>query len=123
MRVVAPTTFGAKTTMKKLYLWLAILGFCLPNSLVLLESIETGNVLLYLDPLHTFSEMFANRIASIFAIDLLFGVLVFFLWSYQVARRRDIKGIGFVWVATMLFGFAFGLPWFLYLLEKRKGPQ
>ena len=57
---------------------------------------------------------FANRIATIFAIDLLFGVLVFFIWTYQEAKRLSIRNIGWVWLITMLFGFAGALPLFLY---------
>ena len=64
--------------MKNTYLILAILGFIAPSVLVLLESVETGNILLYTNPLATINGMFANRISSIFMIDLLFAVVVFF---------------------------------------------
>jgi hypothetical protein len=100
--------------MKKLYLGLAILGFILPNYFVLLESIETGNVLLYGNIMDTMNGMFANRISTIFTIDLLFAVMVFFIWSYVESKRKGIKNIAVVWVITMLFGFACGLPLFLY---------
>lgn len=99
--------------MKNLYLILAILGFIIPNSLVFIESIDTGNILLYLDPIHTFQQMFANRISSIFAIDLLLVVAFFFLWSYQQRQGLGNK-LYFTWLCTMLFGLAFGFPLFLY---------
>lgn len=106
--------------MKRIYLVLAIIGFILPNYFVLLESIETGNILLYGNLPATIKGMFANRISTIFIIDLLFGVLVFFLWSYQEAKEKKIKNVGWVWLATMLFGLAGGFPLFLYLREKKK---
>lgn len=104
--------------MKKVYLVLAILGFLIPNYFVLLESIETGNILLYADPVSTFSNMFANRISSIFAIDLLLAVVIFFIWSYFESKKLQIKNVGYVWLITMLFGLAAGFPLFLYLREK-----
>ena len=54
--------------MKKTYLILAILGFIAPSILVFIESVETGNILLYAQPLKTIQGMFANRISSIFMI-------------------------------------------------------
>ena len=109
------------TTMKKqtLYLVLAIIGFILPTIFVIIESLETGNYLLYMDPMATMEGMFANRIAAIFMIDLLFAVVVFFVWSYQEARRYKIGRIWHVWLLTMLLGIAGGLPYFLYLREQK----
>ena len=106
--------------MKNTYLILAIIGFILPNIFVFMESVETGNILLYTNPLATMEGMFANRISTIFMIDLLFAVLVFFLWSYHEAKQHNVKRIGVVWVATMLLGLAGGFPFFLYLRESVK---
>ncbi len=106
--------------MKRIYLLLTVVGFILPSYFVAIESIETGNVLLYADPLATMEGMFANRISSIFAIDLLFAVAVFMLWSYQESKRYGIKKVGLVWALTFLFGFASGLPLFLYLREEKR---
>ncbi len=103
--------------MKKTYLTLCIIGFILPNILVTIESVETGNILLYMHPVATFQDMFANRISSIFAIDLLFAVLVFFMWSYKEASQYPIKNLWLVWTLTMLLGLAGGLPFFLFLRE------
>ena len=67
--------------MKRIYLLLSIIGFLAPTFLVIMESIETGNILLYTQPIATIEGMFANRISSIFMIDLLVTVMVFFVWS------------------------------------------
>lgn len=101
--------------MKNTYLTLCIIGFILPNILVTIESLETGNILLYMNPIATFQGMFANRISSIFAIDLLFTVAVFFLWSFQEARTKQVKNLWLVWTLTLLLGLAGGFPLFLYL--------
>lgn len=106
--------------MKKTYLLLTIIGFLLPNVLVFFESVETGNILLYAQPMATFSDMFANRISTIFAIDLLFAVVVFFVWSYHEFKLNHQKSLWMVWGATMLLGLAGGLPLFLYLREKNR---
>ena len=107
--------------MKNIYLLLAIIGFILPTIFVIFESVETGNILLYTNPLATIEGMFANRISTIFIIDLLFGVLVFMIWSYRESKAHGIKNIGVVWLLTFLFGFAGGFPLFLYLREKASG--
>jgi len=104
--------------MKKIYLTLAIIGFISPSILVSMESLETGNILLYANPIATIEGMFANRISTIFMIDLLFAVFVFFIWSYSEKKKYGIKNVGIVWLLTMLLGLAGGFPLFLYLKEK-----
>ena len=86
--------------------------------MVLTESIETGNILLYTNPLATIEGMFANRISTIFMIDLLFAVLVFFIWTYIDGKKYGINRLGLVWLLTLLFGLAGGFPFYLYLKEK-----
>ena len=104
--------------MKTIYLLLAIIGFVAPSVLVFIESVETGNILLYANPFVTMEGMFANRISTIFMIDLLFAVLVFFTWTYSDGKKYKVKSIGLVWLLTMLFGLAGGFPLYLYLKEK-----
>jgi hypothetical protein len=104
--------------MKRIYLFLALIGFVAPTILVCMESAETGNILLYSNPMATIEGMFSNRISSIFMIDLLFAVAVFFLWSYNESKKHNIGKLGLVWALTMLLGLAGGLPLFLYLREK-----
>lgn len=106
--------------MKKVYLILTILGLIAPSILVAIESYETGNILLYADPVATFTDMFANRISSIFAIDLLFAVIVFMIWSYVESKKHSIPRVWAVWLVTFAFGFAGGLPLFLYLKARKQ---
>ncbi|HAA17022.1 MAG TPA: hypothetical protein DCE41_37040 [Cytophagales bacterium] len=105
--------------MKKVYLVLAIIGFALPNYFVFWESVETGNILLYTHISATLAGMFANRISSIFMIDLLIVVFIFIIWTYQESKSFGIKGIGWLWFATFLLGLSGGFPMFLYLREKK----
>lgn len=106
--------------MKKLYLVLSIIGFIVPTIFVIIESIETSNYLLYTHPMATFEGMYANRISTIFSIDLLFTVMVFFIWSYNESKKHNIKSPYIVWLLTMTLGLAEGFPLFLYLREKSK---
>jgi len=106
--------------MKKNYLLLAVLGFIAPNIFVAIESVETGNVLLWLDPQATLNGMFGNRIATAFIVDLLVVVVIFFFWSYTEAKKHNIKNVWVIWVLTLLFGMAGAFPLFLYVREKHR---
>ena len=97
---------------------MAIIGFMAPSILVVIESFETGNILLYTNPIATIEGMFANRISTIFMIDLLFTVLIFFIWTYIDGKKAGVKNLGLVWFLTMLLGLAGGFPLYLYLKEK-----
>ena len=116
-----PSFFCAQEdqTMKNKYLYLTVVGTILPNIFVTLESFNSGNYLLYADPLATFQGMFANNISAAFVTDLLFIVILFLVWSYQEAKRHKIKNVFGVWIYTFVLGIAGGLPLFLYLREKR----
>lgn len=105
--------------MKNLYLVLAILGFIAPNIFVAMESMNTGNVMLYANPMATVKGMFANHISTAFIVDLLFIVFVFFIWSYLDAKKHGIKHIRVIWILTLLFGIAGAFPLYLYLKERK----
>ena len=59
--------------------------------------------------------MFANRISTIFAVDLFFVVLVTFVWMYDEARQSRIERVWLYWLLTLLFGLAGTLPLFLHV--------
>lgn len=104
--------------MKNVYLFLAIVGFITPNVLVFYESVETGNILLWLDPQATINGMFGNRIASAFVLDLLVVVLVALLWMIIEGRKLGIKNTWVYVALTFLFGLAGTLPLYLYNRER-----
>lgn len=104
--------------MKPLYALLAIIGFIVPNILVFYESVETGNILLWLDPQATLNGMFGNRIAAAFVTDLLCVVLAALIWIVFESKRLGMKNSWMYVVLTFLFGLAGPLPLFLYQREK-----
>ncbi len=104
--------------MKNQYLALAIIGFIIPNIYVAIESFETGNILLWLDPTATLNGMFGNRISTAFILDLLLVVLVFFYWTHREGKKHQIKRVWLIWILTLLFGMAGTFPLFLHWREK-----
>ena len=104
--------------MRKIYLLLAVVGFLVPNALVLLEMIENHNILLWTKPEETMIALFANRISTIFALDLLLVVLSFFVWSFYEGKRLGMKRVWLFWLLTLLFGLAGSFPLFLRSREK-----
>jgi hypothetical protein len=104
--------------MKNLFALLAIIGFIVPNILVFNESVETGNILLWLDPQSTINGMFGNRIAAAFVTDLLCVVLAALIWIVFESKRLAMKNSWVYVVLTLLFGLAGPLPLFLYQREK-----
>lgn len=106
--------------MKRVYLFLAVLGFILPNILVYMVSVETGNYLLLVNPVATIAGMFANKISAAFIVDLLVVALVFFIWTVIEAKRYKIKYVWIYWLLTVLFGMAGSFPLFLYVIETKR---
>ena len=109
--------------MKTLYAVLSVIGYIAPNWLVLLVSLDTGNILLWARPLETMAGMFANRIAAAFAIDLLFTALVACIWFYAEGRRLGMPKIWGYWISALAFGLAGTLPLFLLRRHRRLEQQ
>ncbi len=61
-------------------------------------------------------EMFATRISSFFAADLIIASAIFLVWSRRDARDRNINGWWLVLVSNLLVGLSLALP--LYLLKR-----
>ena len=104
--------------MKTNFILLTVIGTLLPNIFVVRETLESGNFLLYRDPVATFNGMFANNISSAFAIDLLFVLVLFLVWSYHESLKMKFKGYWWIWIYTFGLGIAGGLPLFLFYREK-----
>jgi hypothetical protein len=109
------------TRMARVYLGLAIVGFVVPNTLTLIESVETGNILFWTDPVRTTSELFTNRTSSAFALDLFATALAALVWMTHEARKAGITKIWRFWVLALLFGLGGVLPLFFYVRERRVG--
>lgn len=61
-------------------------------------------------------EIFATRISSFFAADLILSSVIFLSWSRREARDRNIKGWWLVLVSNLVVGLSLALP--LYLLKR-----
>jgi Protein of unknown function DUF2834 len=61
-------------------------------------------------------EIFATRISSFFAADLIVSSVVFLVWSCREARERKLSGWWLVLLANLVVGLSLALP--LYLLQR-----
>jgi hypothetical protein len=105
----------------RVYLGLAVIGFVAPNTVAIIESVQTGNILFWTDPARTTSELFTNRTSAAFGLDLLATAVVALIWMTHEARRVGIPKVWRFWVLTLLFGLGGVLPLFLYVRERRLG--
>ena len=94
------------------YLVCCVFGLLLPYSQFVPWLLEHGlNVTLFC------RELFANRVSSFFAIDVIVSAIVL-LWFIQSEGRR--LRVGLLWlptVGTLVVGVSFGLPLFLFLRQ------
>jgi hypothetical protein len=94
------------------YLVCCVLGLLLPYSQFGPWLLEHGlNVTLFC------RELFANRISSFFAMDVIVSAIVL-LWFIQSEGRR--LRVGLLWlptIGTLIVGVSFGLPLFLFLRQ------
>ncbi|HUL15270.1 MAG TPA: DUF2834 domain-containing protein [Terriglobales bacterium] len=63
-----------------------------------------------------FEEIFATRISSFFAADLIVSSVIFLVWSGRDAAERRISGWWLVLLANLVVGLSLALP--LYLLKR-----
>jgi hypothetical protein len=109
------------SSVARVYLGLAIVGFIVPNTITAIESVQTGNILFWTDPARTTSELFANRTSAAFGLDLLATAVAALIWMTHEARRVGIPKVWRFWVLTLLFGLGGVLPLFFYVRERRLG--
>jgi Terpene cyclase DEP1 len=105
--------------MARVYLALAVIGFLVPNTLTVVESVETGNILFWTDPARTTSQLFANRTSAAFGLDLFATALGALIWMTHEARRIGMTKVWRFWVLALLFGLGGVLPLFWYIRERR----
>jgi hypothetical protein len=61
-------------------------------------------------------EIFATRISSFFAADLILSSVIFLSWSRREAKDKNIQGWWLVLVSNLVVGLSLALP--LYLLKR-----
>ena len=104
--------------MKRVYLILAIAGFILPYYFFISFVAANGLNLSLL-----VKQLFSTPISTFFAVDLIITAMVFWVFSYQEARRLQMSRWRMYFVATLLVGPSFALPLFLYFRETRLTAQ
>jgi hypothetical protein len=88
-----------------------IVGFVIPYYFALPFFLIHGpNLRLFVE------EIFATRISSFFAADLLLSSIIFLSWSRREARARNIPGWWLVLLSNLVVGLSLALP--LYLLKR-----
>ena len=61
-------------------------------------------------------EIFATRISSFFAADLIVASVIFLVWSFRDSKERRISGWWVVLLSNLVVGLSLALP--LYLLKR-----
>ncbi|HKR07736.1 MAG TPA: DUF2834 domain-containing protein [Gemmatimonadaceae bacterium] len=109
------------STMSRIYLLLAVLGYAIAVPPMILESIRSGNILFWTKPQLTVSELFGNLTSTAFALDAMAVAVVMLVFITREARRMRIGRVWIYWVLTLLFGVSGTLPLFLAVRERRLG--
>jgi len=98
---------------KIVYLALCILGLILPYGEFVPWLFQHGlNLPLF------FRELFANRIAAFFGMDVIVSAAAVLVFTRIESARMGIRNRWLVLVAVLTVGVSLGLPLFLYLRER-----
>ena len=97
---------------KTLCLLLCVVGTVLPYSQLIPFLNANGlNIPLLVD------QMFANRVAGFFALDVIVSSIVLWVLVFTDGRRNGMKHLWAPIVANLAVGVSLGLPLFLYMRE------
>jgi hypothetical protein len=103
---------GASMRPKHRYLALCVVGTILPYSQFIPFLRQHG-----LDLQLFVSQLFANRIAGFFGLDVIVSAVVLLTFVPIEGRRAGMKHLWAPCAATLLVGVSLGLPLFLYMRE------
>ena len=99
--------------MQIIYLILAIVGFALPYSQLIPFFANHGlNMSLF------WTQLFANRISTDFAFDLLVSSAVFWIFVYKEGMRLNLKNLWLYILLNLSIGLSFALPLFLWVRSR-----
>lgn len=98
--------------MKRTYAVFAVLGALLPLSAILPWLVANG-----LAPSRFVDELFANRVSSFFALDVVVSAFVVIAFALFESRSGRLRRPWIPVLATLLVGVSFGLPLLLLLRE------
>jgi hypothetical protein len=97
---------------KTIYLVLCAIGAVLPYWQFVPWLLERG-----FNPTLFLRELFANRISTFFALDVLVSAIVLIIFMRVESARSRIRWQWLPVLATLLVGVSLGLPLFLYMRE------
>jgi hypothetical protein len=104
--------------LKTIYLLLCILGTVLPYSQFLPFLLEHGlNIPLFIE------QLFANKISSFFALDLIVSSLVFWVFVFWEGTRLKMPNLWIYVASNLLIGVSLGLPLFLLIRQQHLEKQ
>jgi hypothetical protein len=104
------------TSRERVLLALTVLGFLVPNAMVIAFVVEHG-----LDLGEYFEAWFDSLPAAQLAADLGIALVAFTLWAAWEGRRLGMRTWWVPIPASALVGLCFGLPLFLFLRERATG--
>jgi hypothetical protein len=64
-----------------------------------------------------FHQLFANRIAGFFGVDVIVSSLVLWVFVFAEGRRLGMQRLWLPVVASLVVGVSLGLPLFLYMRQ------
>lgn len=100
--------------VKRLYIIGAFLGLVLPYTYFISFLLEHG-----LDLGLFIEQMFANPIASFFAVDVIISSLVLWIFIFSEGRRLGMRNLWLYAVCNLIVGVSFVLPLFFYFREEK----
>ena len=104
---------------RNVYFVLAVVGLVLPYSQFVPWLVEYG-----LDPRRFVHDLFANKIGSFFAMDVLVSAIALFSFMDHDKEHGTVRGAWIACVGTITVGVSFGLPTYFFLRElSRRQPK
>ena len=101
-----------------LYLVLAAVGYVAAGIPTIMETLESGNILFWTQPMRTTTQLFANKTSTAFALDLFAAALVACIWMITESRRVGLKSAWRFVVLTLVFGLGGTLPLYLWFRDR-----
>ena len=98
--------------VRYIYLVCCLLGLLLPYSQFVPWLLEHGlNVTLF------FRELFANRISTFFAADVIISAIVSILLIQSEGTRLGVRLLWLPTLGTLVIGVSFGFPLFVFMRQ------
>lgn len=106
----------ALTTRERVLLVLAVIGFVVPNTMLIVFVAEHG-----FDAAGYLGDWTETLPAAQLAADLVIAFIAFVLWSVWEGRRLGMDAWWVAIPASLLVGLCFAVPLFLYMRERAVG--